>query len=239
MKKCIHCCRPLNKKTKDHDFPRTWYPDNTPASVQRWTVPSCLDCNNKLGVIEENLFVKLGICISPAKAEASGISRRALEALGIGGINVNEKEIMHRVALRNKILKEVIPYKKGMQPFPGTEHNLDLQGDQPIAVLISEKDLLDVSKKVLRGCEFKISRRIIKYPYSLEIYFPNEAIVKFVSQLFEKIPQEIYLGPGFEVKRGVSDKDAAEVLYRIVIWNQYIIYGAIGTVAYFNLLSTT
>ena len=237
MKKCIHCFRPLKDKTKDHVFPRSWYPDDTPVNVQRWTVPSCLDCNNRLGVIEENLFVKLGICVGPSQAEASGISKRALERLGIGDLKIDEREKGHRAALRNKIIKEVIPYEEGMEPFPGTAHNLDLQGDRPIAILISQKDLLDVSKKVLRGCEFKISHRIIDYPYRLEVYFPNEKKIEFVSELFQKVSQVTYFGPGFEVKRGESDKDEMVALYKVTIWGQFKIYGAIGTEDYFNQMS--
>src|SRR5271155_3734122 len=92
--RCVHCHEPLKKKrTKDHVFPRSWYPRTTPANVQRWTVPSCGSCNGKFGEMEKELFIRLVLCVGPVKAEASGLSRAALESLGVGvpGLSLTEK----------------------------------------------------------------------------------------------------------------------------------------------------
>jgi hypothetical protein len=82
--RCVHCRKAIKKKTKDHVFPRSWYPKTTPANVQRWTVPSCADCNGKFGELEKELFIKAAMCVGPVKAEAAGLSRKAVESLGVG-----------------------------------------------------------------------------------------------------------------------------------------------------------
>ena len=80
--RCVHCRKILEKETKDHVFPRSWYPTNMPANVQRWTMPSCRACNQKFGEMEKEVFIWAALCVGPVKGEAAGLSRRALESLG-------------------------------------------------------------------------------------------------------------------------------------------------------------
>src|SRR4051812_38706332 len=37
----------------EHVFPRSWYPDTTPSTVKRVTVPACRSCNVRFKAIEE------------------------------------------------------------------------------------------------------------------------------------------------------------------------------------------
>jgi len=60
---CIHCVRPTEAPEKDHVFPDSWCPDTTPSTVQRWTAPSCAECNRKFGQMEQDLLVRLVGCI--------------------------------------------------------------------------------------------------------------------------------------------------------------------------------
>src|SRR5215831_12374580 len=60
----------LTAKTYDHVSPSCWYPDSTPSNVQRWTVPSCSRCNRELGAVEQELLLRLGLCVDPHKTAA-------------------------------------------------------------------------------------------------------------------------------------------------------------------------
>jgi AbiV family abortive infection protein len=82
----VHCLKPLEKKTKDHVFPSSWYPETTPPNVQRWTVPSCAECNGKFGEMEKELFIRAAICVGPIKGEAAGLSQKAVESMGGGRV---------------------------------------------------------------------------------------------------------------------------------------------------------
>jgi hypothetical protein len=62
-RRCVHCLEPLERETADHIIPRSWYSDNTPDRIQRWTVPSCPCCNKKLGAAEKDLMVAMALCI--------------------------------------------------------------------------------------------------------------------------------------------------------------------------------
>ena len=51
--KCIHCLRFCEYLTEDHILPESWYPNNTPANIEKWVAPACNKCNSELGKIEE------------------------------------------------------------------------------------------------------------------------------------------------------------------------------------------
>ena len=51
--------------TSDHVFPRSWYPDTTPANLEKWQMPSCRQCNADFGRMEEDLLLVLALCADP------------------------------------------------------------------------------------------------------------------------------------------------------------------------------
>ena len=117
--RCVHCGQPLAKETADHVFPKSWYPDTTAPEVQRWTVPSCGNCNNKLGAIESKVFSRLALCVDPRKAEAAGLSAKVMCSLGIGVNGLNAQEAEHRRAQKLKIMEAIEPYRPGISILPG------------------------------------------------------------------------------------------------------------------------
>jgi hypothetical protein len=226
-KVCVHCLKPLGKKTKDHVFPRSWYPENTPDNIQRWTVPSCPECNAKYGEMEKELFIRAAICVGPVKAEAAGLSKKAVESMGVGVPGLSAEEKAHREALKSKILKEVKPHVPGTQHFPGLGPHLGFSETQ-YEIPISEKLIKEVAEKIVRGCEFKLGeQRLIEEPYILDIYFAEEATIGDVLKVFDRFSTPVHLGPGFRVRRVIPTEEPKTVLYRIDIWGTWTIYASI------------
>ena len=42
-------------------FPKAWYPDATPKDLEKWQIPSCLDCNQRYGKIENDLLGRVAL----------------------------------------------------------------------------------------------------------------------------------------------------------------------------------
>jgi hypothetical protein len=230
--RCVHCCTvPDRNRTRDHVFPSSWYPDGTPSAVQRWTVPSCAACNGKFGKLEKELFAALAVCIDPTKAEAAGISRKALTSMGIGVGNLSAEEEVHRAAFKKKILSSMKPLDAPtdvpLLPNLGPHDGFSTEGQTQIE--FSADTLLLVSEKVIRGCEYKLNnKKYIEEPYRLEVYFPHDDGIDDVSAAFAKVPAAT-LGPGFEVKRcSTRPEECYAVLYRVIIWGTVNIYASIG-----------
>jgi hypothetical protein len=236
--KCVHCLRELTKKTKDHVFPASWYPDTTPNDVQRWTVPSCSECNGTLGKIEKEMFVRLALCTNPTRAEASGMSKSALRSLGIGVDNLTPKEKAHRIALAKKVFLKVKPLKDrgGIGLLPGLGPHEGFPAGEQLTLTISNATLYSVSEKIIRGCEYKLNNEgYIEKPYRLKIYFVYDKGIEDVTALLDSLPAT-HLGPGFEVRRGQSplEEGVQIVLYRVVIWGTLKIYATIDNEGMFE-----
>ncbi len=79
--RCVHCLQFHDELTWDHVFPESWYPDTTPEDLEKWKIPACLPCNKDYGRIEEDLLIKLGLCIDPKNHRGAGIAFKAVRAL--------------------------------------------------------------------------------------------------------------------------------------------------------------
>lgn len=80
MVKCIHCVSAEGVEA-DHLIPKSWYPDTTPADLNRPTVPSCKACNRKLGRIESELFSRFALTLDPDDPAAFGLADRAIRSV--------------------------------------------------------------------------------------------------------------------------------------------------------------
>lgn len=238
QKRCIHCLAFLVKETRDHVFPKSWYPDTTPPHIQRWTVPSCEACNKKYGALEQKVSIVLGLSMITdfEKVEASGISGKALRSLGIGVVStkLSREEQIHRRKLHEKIMKELLPYPSdaNFKPFPGfgPDPNFPLE-DHRIMKIPPELD--NVCEKVLRGCEYILGgKRYIEEPYRLRVYFlydEEDQVIQDVINLIQGRGTSTHLGPGFKVERvyGIGEAGKISVLYRVVIWDTLRVYASI------------
>src|SRR5436305_14522758 len=107
---CIHCLNSC-EKSRDHVIPASWYPDNTGPSVQRWTVPSCRRCNQGFGKLENDLLLRLVLCIDPKSEAVSGLANKALRGLGldIPDGEIRPQEVSRRQQLKEKLRRQLIP----------------------------------------------------------------------------------------------------------------------------------
>lgn len=59
--------------TDEHVVPKAWYPATTPATIQRWTVPSHRRCNQKNGLDEEYALQSFATIVDPETPATAGI----------------------------------------------------------------------------------------------------------------------------------------------------------------------
>jgi hypothetical protein len=225
---CVHCLKHLEQETADHVFPRSWYSDRTPGTVQRWTVPSCPSCNRKLALAEKDLMVTMALCKSSMDRTESGTSDRALRAIGIGAGDLSEKEKSHREKYQRKILSRVVPYGmvKGIIPSLRGDDVGERNDMEPVAILTI--DLINpVAEKIVRGLEFKLAGRYIEPPLSLRCFVVPPEKIHVLDYVFEK-NTELEFGPGLKVIRAVPTDNQVIAMYRIIIWDVLTVDVAVG-----------
>lgn len=72
---CTYCH--LKKATdREHVFPASWYPGNTPATVQRLTVPACHSCNSRWQRVEESVGHDLLMICDDKHPDIAGVLER-------------------------------------------------------------------------------------------------------------------------------------------------------------------
>ena len=212
--RCVHCLRYVAKTTADHVFPSSWYPDTTPSTVQRWTVPVCMDCNNKHGQLENDLLTRLMLCIDPNLEAVSGLKSKVLRSLGLdtGGLSEAEKE--RREARRAKVRAELIR-DLNLLTGPARVPGLPLHEGSTYAVPIPYAALSIITEKIVRGAEYKLFGRYVESPYKVLTFIRD---TDHVPEPIEPALKTYDLGPGCRIRRLKIIEDANVVRYWITVW---------------------
>jgi hypothetical protein len=215
--RCVHCLRNTNVVEGDHVFPDSWYPDSTPAHVQRWTAPSCPRCNREFGKTEKDLLIRLILCVDPKTEAAAGLSSKAMRSMGFDTQGLPERERLHREALKKKIKAEMIPRenlvgRSGQIPGLGPP-----DGEWSWAIPIPYAVLSMTAEKIARGCEWKLKGRYVEPPYGIHT-FTRESEIVWPAHLQHHV-QRFDFGPGCRIQRVSATEDPNTVRYSMTIWN--------------------
>jgi hypothetical protein len=220
MERCIHCLGFTETPEKDHVFPDSWYPTSTPPTIQRWTAPSCPDCNRSFGQLEHDLLIRLVPSLDTSSDAARGLDERVYRSLGIDVEDSNKDKVI-RERVRAKLRAEFFPYEE-IRGLPGQIPGLGPPPDQPPgpAVFIPWAGLSMMAEKIARGCEYRHrnSKRYVEHPYGVLPLISNTDELSNDPMLrFTKL---LDFGPGCQVRRGFASEDPAVVRYFITIWDR-------------------
>lgn len=202
-------------------FPKAWYPDSTPPNLVRWQIPVCLKCNQQYGKLEDDLLVRLGICIDPTMAQAAGIAEKVRRALDPRKAK-NPKDAAHRYKRAVKFQRLVkpladVPQASVLRTFPR-------QPDWPAArygIQIPRPSLQALAEKISRGIFFIEDEQYIEPPYEITHHLPGEAPQDGVLDFLEQYGTVYAREPGIIVKRAVADDDRFAAVFSIEIWAQF------------------
>jgi hypothetical protein len=221
--RCIHCGKPVDETTKDHVFPASWYPETTPEDTQRWTAPSCGECNNSLGSIEKKVFNRLILCVDPQKTGAAGLYAKLKRSLGMGVVGLSTKEAEHREKQKMGLMSAIKAYSPegSASTLPGLGSHVGFKDEDHSQVRIPADLLLKVYEKIVRGCEYVLADRIVEEPYKIQIYFVHEDNIPkdLVRGLASPDAEDVHVGPGFRVVRVAAQDNPHTVVYAITLWD--------------------
>ena len=226
--KCVYCLEESTALTWDHVFPESWYPDTTPEDLEKWKVPCCEKCNSRFGKIEENLFLRLGLCIDPKEYRSSGIPEKVLRALD-SSKGRDERDIRARKKKKDKILKEIVRLKDN--PLTNFFPNFGLPPktiiDDPRGIIITPEDLESLTTKIVKGVTYINNGLYIDGTYQIEMYIAKDTDIQEVIQLLDKFGVIYTREPGFFVKCAIVDGEKFAGLYSIEIWGKLKMYASV------------
>lgn len=226
---CVHCGRYFRVLEWDHVFPKSWYPDTTPENLEKWEIPSCKPCNKEYGILEEDLLVRLGLCLDPKDYKSAGIAEKALRALN-PDFAKNARDRRLREAKRRKILREAmqgdqIP-KEGF--YPNFDKPTGWLGQSPVAIGINPDSVHKLAVKVVKGITHIEDGVIIKEPYRVQSFVLKDAEAQPFMLALLRFGKIYAREPGITVYRGVADDDRQTSIFSVEIWGRFKFYAHVG-----------
>jgi hypothetical protein len=227
--KCVHCLKDPVQRTSDHVFPRAWYPKTTLDDLEKWQMPACLRCNGEYGKIENDLLIRLGMCLDPEKAAASGIAEKALRALN-PRFGKSPKDALARQSTRDKFIARLKPFSQVPLDacYPGFGPNETSHGSESVGVLIPKEGLQRLVEKICRGIFYLEDRIFIEPPYEVVHHVVHEHVAAPIVAMVNKFGKLYARGPGLTVRRAVADDDRRAALVSIEIWGQLRLYASVS-----------
>lgn len=219
--RCVHCLKDNVQLTWDHLFPKAWYPDSTRPNIEKWQIPACLRCNQQYGKLEDELLLRLGMCVNPTLAQASGIADKVLRAMDPSSAK-NAKDAAHRHRRRMKMRSlltpvsslpssAIIPAFPRQLDWPEATHGIQIPGAM----------LRALAEKLTRGIYYLDGGRFIEPPFTIDFYLLREAPHDEVRELLEKHGTVYAREPGIVVKRAIAEDDRMHAILGIEIWGQF------------------
>jgi hypothetical protein len=221
--RCVHCLGDFEELTWDHVFPRAWYPDTTPDNLEKWSIPACPTCNNRLSRLEQDLLLKFALCMEPTEHTTELIDGVLRSIDPNAGRNRQDSEHRRRKRQRLKasLTESDEPPDKGL--FPGFEPAPDYPpGESYLSVPIAVRELQQLSEKLARGLAFKLQKLFLE-PKRYEISFTpqTDEVAAQVLPLFEPHATRYSWGPALHVLRAAAADDPHGSICSIEYWERF------------------
>lgn len=228
VKRCVHCLEYSKDITWDHVLPRAWYPSTTPQNIGRWKIPACSKCNKEYGQLEEDLLIRIGLCLDPKDPACLGIPQKALRAVS-PQFAKNPKDRACRQRRYEKLMRESLSGDN--VPTQGIYPNLGniapTLHSSLLAFIIPAESIKRLNEKIIRGITFINDGCYIEKSMHIEFWAVDDVSAQPVVDLIAQHGKKYSVGPGIIVYRAMVPQDGS-ALFFINIWNRFKMYGYVG-----------
>jgi hypothetical protein len=226
--KCVHCLKDPVERNWDHVFPQSWYPNTTPENLEKWQIPSCVPCNSRYGKIEQDLIGRFALALDSKNPASAGLVETAIRAIDPAA-GRDERDAGARLAKQRKVLADVFNVEEvaDAQVVPGLGERWGRPSAEQKAIKIPGEDLMDMTRKIVRGHTYIDNNAFIEPPYEIECYLPEEKGLEEVKELLTSAGTEYKREPGLVIRRALVEGDRGTMLYEITFWDQFTTYAVV------------
>jgi len=211
----------------EHVFPRSWYPESTPQTVQYLKVPGCRPCNQRWKKIEEEFRTEFLMVVSPLGVEAEGLHDKFTRSIN-PDFATEDKEKRHRAAKAMKILKTMawVPAVAGApQVTIRTPSGLFVRAS-PVR-RIEKRVLNRMAEKLMRGLHYAKTHEVLG-PLTVHsrLVRPEDGHDPTMAPVLEylgQLPPDEALAPGLQYRR--HDQTG------LVVWD-FLIWGGVRIISF-------
>jgi hypothetical protein len=227
--RCVHCLSYSDEQSSDHVFPKSWYPLSTPANLEKWQAPSCAKCNHEHGVNENELLIRLGLCVSAEELASLGISNKARRALQ-PSMARDGIDRQRRLSKRKQILDEIrLASEVPRRTFvPGFEPSLHELASGRHALQLPPARLRLLGRKLICGATYVLhDRSFIEVDHVISVHIVNAAASGYAKNLIDKYGKRVHRGPGIVIGQARTAEDRQSAIFEILIWNRLILHATV------------
>jgi hypothetical protein len=227
--RCVHCLKDGVELTSDHMFPKAWYPDATPANLEKWKFPSCFECNQRYSKIEGDLLNRAALALDTKHPASEGLAEAALRAMDPNA-GRDEKDAAARAARGKKMLAEMFRGEEipQGQVMPGLGERWGRTKGEQLAIQLPRASLDAVTEKIVRGLAYREDGHFIEAPYKIDTFIADDVGAKVAKEMLEKAGKDFKREPGLEIRRATVEEDKRSALYEITFWQQFKTYATVG-----------
>jgi hypothetical protein len=225
--KCVHCLSDHVERNWDHAFPKSWYPDTSPADLYKWQIPSCIPCNSALGAIEEEFLRLVSLGLDPTDVASRSIVEKVLRSMNPDDA-ASERDRNIRAALRRRVLSEALQGEARDGTYPGMGEKWGRPLKEQVAVLIPADSVRRIAEKIVRGIFYVEDGKFIEPPYTIDFFPLDPSNEKYIRQPIDRFGKTYAREPGIVVGRVVTPEDGMSSLFEVVLWHQFKMYAWVG-----------
>ena len=217
-------CRECRGETRDHVFPRGWYPTSTPSNLEKWQVPACSPCNSSKAALEGTVRTWLSASVDPESEGAKGVWESSMRAID-PTTGKSDRDRRAKNKAREKLTAMLVQPSR-MTPTAAAGL-LNVAGkdaaDAGLAIDMGKVD--ELMQLFALGCFRYLRKRPLNPASSVEIAYPrkSEQIGYFEQKVGEAVLSKS-IGPGFEVS--MTSPSSADLLYPLLlirIWGKILV----------------
>ena len=226
--KCVHCLKTFDVLTWDHVFPEAWYPDTTLPNLYKLQIPSCYKCNKEYGRLENDMMIRLALCVDPERPETAAIVSKGLRAINPDA-GKSERDKAARAAKRSQILRQMIegPAIPEMAIYPGFGEKWGRTIDHAVAITIPASSYRRLAEKLIRGIYYLERALFIEPPWRVQFFaVTDEGAREFVA-ITDKFGTEYAREPGVTIRLAVPEDEPMSSVAEISIWGRFKMYAAV------------
>ena len=228
--RCVHCLAHTKALTWDHVFPEAWYPDATPRHLEKWKVPSCEQCNQEYGELENSFLSLVGLCLDPEIDASRGVVEKALRAAN-PSMAKSERDFEARRRKHRSIMSAV---KVGRDipdhaTYPGMGEKWGRSIDEQVAIPVPVDYVTRLAEKFVRGFYYRIGGVLIEPPKQIEPQVLSENATAPFRSILDRFGKEYTRPPAFRIRH--AEDEAHDAIVEISLWGQFLMYATVQEVA--------
>ncbi len=228
IRQCIYCLGefPRAQITDDHIIAGSWYPATTPSTVQRWTAPACLDCNNHFSSIERYVHTRLAFCVDPTYPAAAGMwdnAKRSIDPKQAHGDRDRKQRALQRRAFQRDMteLQQLPPHTL---PFSIT----NFEKGSRCGINIDANKINPLVEKWARGIHYRIHGRSVSPAGEITLIHIHEEDAATAFGCFWAQRECLDAGSGIQVTYlTTNDRSKRADVYLFRIWDQFEVFASV------------